>query len=186
MESFVDYKEQSKQAQHEMLWNATTLKQVREYCAIASQRRLSEQDADRLAEIIRLAEADSCLELWINEADHFLDHELGLRIGRTIHPIETESQKTDLLEHLNFWTQKSEDTETSDEAAELLEEIHEFLTSGNRNVQENLKKHGFDPGPIDGVVGPRTQEAILRFQRAHNLYETGTLDSETRFALGYR
>ncbi|MEM9264800.1 MAG: peptidoglycan-binding domain-containing protein [Cyanobacteria bacterium P01_F01_bin.13] len=186
MEYCADYEKQSKLAQQDRLWNATTLKQVREYCVISSQPRLSERDADRLAEIIRCAETDSCLELWINEADHFLDHELGLQTGRTIHPIETESQKADLLKHLSFWAQKSEDTETSDEAAELLEEIQEFLTSGNRAVQESLKQQGFDPGPIDGVVGPRTQEAIIRFQRAHNLYETGKLDSETQLALGYR
>lgn len=185
MDYCVDYEKQSKLAQQEKLWNTATLKQVREYCVIASQRRLSERDADRLADIIRCAETDSCLELWINEADHFLDHELGLQNGRTIHPIETEGQKANLLKHLSFWAQKSEDTETSDGAAELIEEIQEFLTSGNRAVQESLKKQGFDPGPIDGVVGSRTQEAIMRFQRAHNLYETGKLDSETQLALGY-
>lgn len=38
-----------------------------------------------------------------------------------------------------------------------------------RSVQEHLKALGFDPGPIDGVMGPRTESAILAFKRSMGL-----------------
>jgi len=53
-----------------------------------------------------------------------------------------------------------------------------------REVQEALKAQGQDPGPIDGVMGPKTQEAIRAFQRSQNLTETGRLDEETSQKLG--
>lgn len=51
-------------------------------------------------------------------------------------------------------------------------------------AQEALKNKGHDPGPIDGVVGPRTREAIKQFQSASGLKETGRLDTETAQKLG--
>lgn len=38
-----------------------------------------------------------------------------------------------------------------------------------RSVQERLKALGFDPGPIDGDMGPRTESAIMAFKRAAGL-----------------
>lgn len=38
-----------------------------------------------------------------------------------------------------------------------------------RSVQERLTALGFAPGPIDGVMGPRTESAILAFKRAAGL-----------------
>ena len=43
-----------------------------------------------------------------------------------------------------------------------------------RDLQSNLAEVGFDPGPIDGVFGPKTASAVARFQVAcalpgHNL-----------------
>ncbi len=53
-----------------------------------------------------------------------------------------------------------------------------------RQVQEALKAQGHDPGPIDGVMGPQTQEAIRAYQRSQNLTETGRLDAQTTEKLG--
>jgi hypothetical protein len=53
-----------------------------------------------------------------------------------------------------------------------------------RQVQEALKAQGHDPGPIDGVMGPQTQEALRAYQRSQNLTETGRLDRETSQKLG--
>ena len=110
MEHIFDYEEQSKKIQQDMLSDAKTLNLVREYCSISSQRRLSEKDADRLAEILTLAESNSRLELWLNEADHFLGHELGLQTDSTVYTLRMKEKKTQLLKHLNFWTQRSKDT----------------------------------------------------------------------------
>jgi peptidoglycan hydrolase-like protein with peptidoglycan-binding domain len=49
-----------------------------------------------------------------------------------------------------------------------------------RQAQERLKEAGFDPGPIDGVFGERTKEALREYQKAHALPQTGRLDESTR------
>jgi hypothetical protein len=55
-----------------------------------------------------------------------------------------------------------------------------------RAAQTELARQGYKPGPIDGVMGPRTAGAISAFQRAQHLPETGTLTPETlgRLRLG--
>ncbi len=53
-----------------------------------------------------------------------------------------------------------------------------------RRAQEVLKAEGHNPGPIDGVMGPKTQEALRQFQRQENLQETGRLDRQTAEKLG--
>jgi hypothetical protein len=47
-----------------------------------------------------------------------------------------------------------------------------------RAAQLYLTFQGYEPGPIDGVPGPRTQAAIMSFQQRHNLPATGILDAE--------
>lgn len=51
-------------------------------------------------------------------------------------------------------------------------------------VQEALREHGQNPGPIDGVMGPKTQAALREFQRSEGLPETGRIDPETMAKLG--
>lgn len=53
-----------------------------------------------------------------------------------------------------------------------------------RQAQKRLKTLGFDPGAVDGVMGPHTQQALRTFQRAHGLSPNGKLDTATRKALG--
>ncbi len=54
-----------------------------------------------------------------------------------------------------------------------------------RRFQTLLRIAGFNPGPIDGIFGPRTQVALLAFQRSIKELEiTGVVDSETWVALG--
>ncbi len=48
-----------------------------------------------------------------------------------------------------------------------------------RDAQRTLRELGYRPGPVDGVVGPRTQEALARYQRAEGIPGTRQLDTET-------
>ncbi len=50
-------------------------------------------------------------------------------------------------------------------------------------VQELLKDAGFNPGPIDGILGPRTKGALRRYQASQGLPATGILDEATRQVL---
>ena len=50
-------------------------------------------------------------------------------------------------------------------------------------AQERLQTLGFHPGPIDGVLGPRTKAAFRQYQAQHSLPVTGVLDDATRTSL---
>jgi hypothetical protein len=52
------------------------------------------------------------------------------------------------------------------------------------DLQRALRNAGFDPGPIDGRMGPRTDAAIRRFQRSRGLEVDGAAGTKTLRALG--
>lgn len=51
-------------------------------------------------------------------------------------------------------------------------------------IQQKLLSLGFDPGPLDGIMGPKTEAAIIAFQTANNLAVDGVLGPQTAAALG--
>jgi len=53
-----------------------------------------------------------------------------------------------------------------------------------KKVQETLRDKGFDPGPIDGVMGSQTRKAIRQYQKSENLPVTGHIDADTAGKLG--
>ena len=57
-------------------------------------------------------------------------------------------------------------------------------------IQALLNKLGYDVGSIDGIYGPKTAEAVGRFQRYFGLAPTGVVNEDTyklmnRFLIGY-
>jgi len=51
-------------------------------------------------------------------------------------------------------------------------------------MQTALNNLGYNPGPIDGIFGPRTQQAVIRFQRDRGLTPDGIVGILTYGALG--
>jgi peptidoglycan hydrolase-like protein with peptidoglycan-binding domain len=51
-------------------------------------------------------------------------------------------------------------------------------------LQVALRARGYDPGPIDGVVGPRTARAVRAFQRRAGIHADGLAGPRTRTRLG--
>lgn len=49
-----------------------------------------------------------------------------------------------------------------------------------RLAQEALKNQGHNPGPIDGVMGYQTRQALMAFQSQNGLKQTGVLDAQTK------
>jgi hypothetical protein len=45
-------------------------------------------------------------------------------------------------------------------------------------AQEGLRQLGFDPGPVDGIEGPKTRAAVRAFEKARGLPETGRISPE--------
>lgn len=62
-----------------------------------------------------------------------------------------------------------------------------FAAKGSESVrkaQEALKSKGFDPGPVDGVVGAKTRAAVREYQKQNKIRPTGHLGGETYGSLG--
>ena len=53
-----------------------------------------------------------------------------------------------------------------------------------KKIQGGLRHAGADPGPVDGIWGDRSDEAVERFQENRGLHSTGMLDAPTWEALG--
>ena len=52
-----------------------------------------------------------------------------------------------------------------------------------RQIQIALKAKGYDPGPIDGVFGPKTLLAVRHFQASRHLAQDGIVGPQTWTAL---
>ena len=53
-----------------------------------------------------------------------------------------------------------------------------------RQLQQVLQEKGFEPGPIDGIFGLRTKEALSTFQDRYGVKVSGEFDNQTLYALG--
>ena len=69
------------------------------------------------------------------------------------------------------------------------EPSHHWLSAVNlskddiRWAQVELRVRGLYNGSLDGVAGPETKQALLRFQQSNSLERTAKLDQETADAL---
>lgn len=57
------------------------------------------------------------------------------------------------------------------------------FAGGAEKAQRRLNHLGCDAGPADGRIGPHTRSAIIRFQAANRLGQSGRLDRATRSRL---
>jgi peptidoglycan hydrolase-like protein with peptidoglycan-binding domain len=53
-----------------------------------------------------------------------------------------------------------------------------------KQVQTKLNDAGHNVGPVDGIVGPKTQKGLKEFQTSKGLNASGQIDQETLAALG--
>lgn len=51
-------------------------------------------------------------------------------------------------------------------------------------TQKKLQELGYNPGPLDGIWGPKTESALKKFQYDNSVSITGKLDSMTKKKLG--
>jgi hypothetical protein len=59
----------------------------------------------------------------------------------------------------------------------------QYGASTVRDVQRALQSKGYDVGPVDGVMGPRTEAALQEFQQKQGLTPSGRIDQRTMSAL---
>jgi g-D-glutamyl-meso-diaminopimelate peptidase len=53
-----------------------------------------------------------------------------------------------------------------------------------KRLQRTVANLGYDPGPVDGIFGRQTEEALRQFQAANALVVDGIAGPETWAALG--
>ena len=51
-------------------------------------------------------------------------------------------------------------------------------------IQEELAQQGYYNGPVDGIFGPTTRDAVAKYQTANQLNVTGSLSPDTMQSLG--
>ena len=68
---------------------------------------------------------------------------------------------------------------TDEQQAQAAEALGAYTTA----LQTDLTTAGYDPGPIDGVYGPKTVAAVQQLQKDSGLKETGFVDEATSRAL---
>ncbi len=82
-----------------------------------------------MEELLALAEQDGRLDFWINEADHFIDHILGLGSATKVYALVNENLKARLREMLDLTEETRESPE--DDALALLSELRDSMTGEN-------------------------------------------------------
>jgi hypothetical protein len=80
------------------------------------------------------------------------------------------------------------DLHIDDEVFELqLDDLDDLDDDDDQNqlraCQARLVNLGYEPGPIDGLYGPKTKAGLLEFQEDEKLKKSGKLDDATREAL---
>ena len=97
-------------------------------------------------------------------------------------PPEQESEVTEVSE-----TAEAEEALASasqkDEVRSAILESRLRSPERIKKVQLALQQAGFDPGPVDGELGPRTDQALRSFQRANGLEPDGVVGLKTWTAL---
>ncbi len=79
--------------------------------------------------------------------------------------------------------EKSSTDKTGDKKATGAKKTSQLSKDKVKQAQMELKNSGFDPGPIDGVMGTMTMTALRNFQSHNGLQVSGSLNSETESAL---
>ena len=95
---------------------------------------------------------------------------------------DSEQQREDSLNAER--ARKSGEMGTRPSSSDLSGQMPTSSTNPVQRIQAALKAHGHDPGPIDGVMGRRTQEALRAYQAAQHLNATGQIDQKTLDKLG--
>lgn len=117
------------------------------YMQLTFQPELTEEEGDRLEEILCKAESDEFLTYWLSVIDNISNQELSLLDEK--HIKSYKNQQAWLREYL---------------ISQKLEERTIHL-----QLQKRLKDGGCYHGPQDGVFGEDSRKAIEKYEQQHDL-----------------
>lgn len=95
----------------------------------------------------------------------------------TLTQMEDSRRTKEILESKKDYAVKAKETRQKDASKS------EFRPT-TKEIQSALKNAGFDPGSLDGKVGPRTRQAIKDFQKSKGLVPDGVVGPKTWTSLG--
>jgi len=130
---------------------------VSEYFTLSVLDKLTEQQADRTADILMRAEEDPLLSFLLDEADHAIGHLLNL-----INVEETRAEQ-ELLRR----TMDKNWITWSITKAKIKTKAHEGSSVSQytlKQAQASLKKQGLYQAEIDGVCGQKTRQAFQQLE----------------------
>ncbi len=90
--------------------------------------------------------------------------------GEIVHTITVPTEKV-LFQRVDRFSKWTLTPDSEDFIAERLEVA---------SAQVSLRKYGYNPGRIDGILGIKTSKEIKKFQKVNSLPITGQLDDVTR------
>lgn len=132
---------------------------VSEYCTLSVLDRLTEQQADRIAEILNQATQDPLLSFLLDEADHAIGHLMNL-----INVEETREEQAVLRRAIDqnwiAWLL----TKAKAKNGSLVPQY------ALKQAQASLKKQGLYQAEIDGVCGEKTREAFQQLEAKFHQY----------------
>ena len=80
---------------------------------------------------------------------------------------------------------KDKTSELTDKAKDKMDQAN--AASDRQEVmamQRSLREKGHNPGPVDGIIGPRTRAALMDYQKREGLSPSGQWDDDTKSRLG--
>ena len=111
--------------------------------------------------------------------------ELQIRVGQLEKRIEEkDTEISDLKNELSRASSEtkrsriSADTQSADSSSGSKEGKIRVSASADQ-IQQALKSAGYYNGPVDGKLGRKTDEAIVSFQKDHNLKADGIIGRKT-------
>jgi hypothetical protein len=97
-----------------------------------------------------------------------------------MHMADGKANKVDVA--ANLWR-----SDATNHALEGMSDAQRRSTFGQgkvKEIQKALRNRGYDSGPVDGIMGEKTRQALRDFQKAKDFEATGRLDDQTAEALG--
>lgn len=106
-----------------------------------------------------------------------IDSVFGSRTERALRAFQ-EAQKLDVTGIVDRYTWQALE---ADPRPVISEQVLSKGSKGSkiRTLQTRLEVIGYDPGPVDGIFGSRTQSAVIAYQTAQGLEPSGVVDEKT-------
>lgn len=107
---------------------------------------------------------------------------MGRKVKRTEQPpsLEVTQPEVELIKPEELPSPSPIDAELKErKPQEISVQLAPDEATKSRQIQTALKNAGFDPGPVDGKIGPKTKKAIKDFQAANGLTSDGKVGPKT-------